>query len=324
LPNVQNALFRISRPEFLPANSASLIIGFTWGLTLPTDIIWKVLVPLVLAFSVISLVAAYAAQINSLSDYELDLKDETKKRLVEAMAKFNKGKLKAAMVAEIGLSLFIVLLLVWLESKPAMVLLWGTAVFFAHSYSAKPLRLKSRGILAPITLMLVLSILPVAFVTYAFTAELTPLFWIFLVGHALTVYGVIVPAEIRDYFGDKRMGINTFTVQIGLTRASIMALILLSAGGILCGIGLTSEIASSPIPQLGVFIVAMAIAYVYILKKYWRLLDQSRQFAKASNSRRAILEQAIITISAENPKWITIVTQAIVIMCIVLLVSKVV
>ncbi|MCJ7609358.1 hypothetical protein MUP00_06785, partial [Candidatus Bathyarchaeota archaeon] len=66
-------LITISRPEFLPANSASLIIGVAWGLTSPVGLLWGLGVPLALSYSVITLVAAYAAQINSLSDYELDL-----------------------------------------------------------------------------------------------------------------------------------------------------------------------------------------------------------------------------------------------------------
>jgi hypothetical protein len=77
-------LHTVSRPEFLPANSASLIIGLSWGLALPVDVIWELIVPLALAFAVITLVAAFAAQINTLSYYKLDLKDESKKELVQA------------------------------------------------------------------------------------------------------------------------------------------------------------------------------------------------------------------------------------------------
>jgi len=53
----------ISRPEFLPANSASLVIGLAWGLTLPVaDLIGGgLVVPLVLAFAVISLVGAFGS-----------------------------------------------------------------------------------------------------------------------------------------------------------------------------------------------------------------------------------------------------------------------
>ena len=49
------------RPEFLPANSASLVIGISWGLTLPVDVINGLVVPLMLTFAVITLVAAFAA-----------------------------------------------------------------------------------------------------------------------------------------------------------------------------------------------------------------------------------------------------------------------
>jgi hypothetical protein len=53
---------------------------------------------------------------------------------------------------------------------------------------------------------LVLSVLPVTFIAYVFTTTLSYAFFLFLFGQALTVYGVIVPAEIRDYFGDKKNG----------------------------------------------------------------------------------------------------------------------
>ena len=74
-------LVTLGRPEFLPANSASLIIGIAWGLNLPIDIIWDLIIPLLLTYTTITLVAAFAAHINTLSDYELDVKDETKKTL---------------------------------------------------------------------------------------------------------------------------------------------------------------------------------------------------------------------------------------------------
>ena len=54
-----NFWLKVSRPEFLPANSASLIIGLAWGLTLPlADLFGGLAAPLILAFAVISLVGA--------------------------------------------------------------------------------------------------------------------------------------------------------------------------------------------------------------------------------------------------------------------------
>jgi hypothetical protein len=66
MPSTMRFLYKVSRPEFIPANSASLVIGFAWGLTLPVDLLWGLVVPLVLAYAVITFVAAYAAQINIL------------------------------------------------------------------------------------------------------------------------------------------------------------------------------------------------------------------------------------------------------------------
>ena len=76
-------LAAVSRPEFIPANSASLIVGVAWGINLPVvDLVWELLIPVALVYAVISLVAAVAAQINTIADYELDLKDSSKKELV--------------------------------------------------------------------------------------------------------------------------------------------------------------------------------------------------------------------------------------------------
>jgi len=322
LPNTLKLLLKISRPEFLPANSASLIIGVAWGLTFPVDLFWGLAVPLLLAYAVITLVAAYAAQINTLSDHELDQKDETKKELVAAMSQFSRRTLKIVMAAEFALSLFVVSLLTVLLAKPAMLGLWAAGVFFAHAYSAPPLRLKSRGVLAPITLLLVLSVLPVTFVAYTFTAALTAPFWLFLLGQALTVYGVIVPAEIRDYFVDKRMGIVTFTVQLGLTKASALGIALLGVGGTLAGAGLFLALGYSGFPLLSVFLIVMAVAYLHILRKCWRLYSLSKRHAAATPDHKGAVEQGIVDVAVENPKWITLITQVIVLMCIVLLASK--
>ena len=313
-------LVTVGRPEFLPANSASLIIGLSWGLTLPVDLAWGLVIPLVLAFAVITLVAAFAAHINTLSDYELDVEDETKKKLVEAMGQLGPRKLRMVMVVELGLSLALLSVLVVIQSKPILLLMWLAAVFFAYAYSSPPLRFKSRSFLAVVTLMIVLSILPVTFVTYVFTTSLDPAFWLFLAGQALTVYAVIIPAEIRDYFVDKSKGVVTMTVRLGLMKASAMGIALLSLGGVLCGLGFAFRLAYGPLPVLSLFLAVMALAYVYVLQKYWRLYTLSKMLGSTGNHPQT--EDDIVRLAAKNPKWITGITQSIVLVCLVLLVSK--
>lgn len=314
-------LATVSRPEFIPANSASLIIGVAWGINLPVaDLIWELLIPVALVYAVISLVAAVAAQINTIADYELDLKDSNKKELVKAMKSVGQSKVKALIIVELLLSLIFIVLLGQTQGKPALLLIWAAAVFLAYAYSAKPLRLKSRSWLAVLTLIIVLSILPIGFVYYTFTSELDLLFLIFLSGQALTVYGVIVPAEIRDYFIDKAMGTQTMTVQLGLVKASLFSILLLSIGGILAGTGFLLKLAYGANQVLIVSLLVMAIVYGFVLKKYNRLYSLSKKHLTSKDSDS--VAQEIEKLAAQNPRWITLVTQSIVFMSIILLVSK--
>jgi 4-hydroxybenzoate polyprenyltransferase len=321
-PALQTArlLATVSRPEFLPANSASLIIGVSWGIDLPVDLVWELLLPVALVFAIITLVSAVAAQVNTIADYELDLRDTRKKKLVEAMSRLGRGKVKSAIVIELLLSLTFIVVLFLIQGKIALLVMWMAAVFLAYAYSASPLRLKSQAWLAVITLLIVLSFLPVSFVYHTFTSKLDPFFLIFLSGQALTVYGVIVPAEIRDYFRDKAMGVETFTVRLGLVRASLFSIMLLSVGGVLCGTGFLLRLAGGSYPALTVFLFVVAVAYFYVLRKYNRLYFLSKRYM--TSELHNPIAQDIERLSAQNPKWITLITQTIVFMSLVLLVGK--
>jgi len=315
-------LATISRPEFLPANSASLVIGIAWGINPPSDLIWGLAVPAILVFAIVTLVAAFGAQVNTISDYELDLRDSRKKKLVEAMGSLDQSTVGKVMVVELLLSLAFMLILLSVRWKPALLFLWVGGVFLAYAYSAPPLRLKSRSWLAVIAMLAVLSILPVSFVYHTFASVLDSYFLIFLLGQALTVYGVIVPAEIRDYFGDKAMRIKTMTVRLGLVRDSSLGIILLILGGILCGTGIFLRLFYAPYPTLAAFLLFLAAAYYYALRKYWKLYLFSNEYESREGSDRRPSEQSIVEFSAQNPRWITLVTQTIVIMCLVVLVAQ--
>jgi 1,4-dihydroxy-2-naphthoate octaprenyltransferase len=168
-------------------------------------------------------------------------------------------------------------------------------------------------------LLIVLSILPISFVFYSFSSEITYIFLLFLSGQALIVYGVIVPAEIRDYPVDKEMGIETMTVRLGLAKASLLSIGLLSVGGILCGTGFLLKLASSPHSFLTVFLLVMAVAHAYIFNKYLQLYKLAKDCA--SNPEQGSVDK-MVELAAQNPRWITIVTQTIVFMALILIVAK--
>ncbi len=309
----------VSRPEFLPANSASLILGISWGINPPFDLAWGLAIPATLVFAIITLVSAAAAQANTMSDYELDLNDNRKKELVLAMNSLGQNKLKFIMIIEIMSSLALLLALSLIQEKPALLLIWVVAVFLAYSYSAPPLRLKSRSWIAMLTLLLVLSVLPILFVFYSFSSEIDYFFLLFLSGQALIVYGVIVPAEIRDFFSDKERGIKTMTVRLGLAKASILGIALLSIGGVLCGAGFFLKLVYRPHPILTIFLLIMAVAHGFVLKKYVQLYSLSKEYI-SSGELSSIVK--IAELSANNPQWITLITQTIVFMSLVLIMCK--
>jgi hypothetical protein len=64
----------------------------------------------------------------------------------------------------------------------------------------------------------------------------------------------------------------------------------------------------------------MAMAYFHILRKYWKLYNLSKLLGASENQNST--EQGIVQLAAKNPKWITLITQTIVFMCLVLLVTK--
>ena len=170
------------------------------------------------------------------------------------------------------------------------------------------------------TLILVLAIFPVLFAYFTFTSELNTAFMFSLVGLAFTVYGVIIPTAIRDFFGDKAMGIKTMTVRLGLVKASLLSMALLSLGGILIGTAFFSVFYQGKYPLLSLLLIVIAVVDLIVLQKFKKLYTLAHEY-EGSNNRKSI-EQEITDFSAKNPKWIMIVTQTYSAISIIMLVSK--
>ena len=309
----------ISRPEFLPANLASLIMGLAWAATPSFAFNWDKALLVALSFGIITVVSAYGAQLNTLSDYELDLRDKRKQHLTGAMGLVGRKIVKSAVVVEFLISLVLIALLLQVQWKPALLVMWIAGFFLGYAYSSRPLRLKARSWLALVSLFLVLCFLPILFVYYTFALTFDPLFLPFLFGQAMTVYAIIIPTETRDYFGDKSMNVITFTVRLGLVKSSLLGIILLATGGILSSAAFFVKLVSGPHPLLAAFVLVIAFADSIVLKEYRKLYNLSRQHAATSKSD---LAEQIVELSANNPKWITIVSQATVLVSVILLASN--
>lgn len=309
----------VSRAEFLLPNLGSLIMGLAWGASPPLGFINGVIL-VVLSFAIINLSSAIGAQANTLSDYDLDLKDERKRQLVRAMDSLGQKRLKISLLIEFILTLVLVSVFMQIQGKPVLLLMWIVGISLGYAYSAPPMRLKSRSWVAPVTLILVLAVFPVLFAYYTFTFEMNTFFLLSLTGLALTVYGVIIPTEIRDYFGDKAMNIKTMTVRLGLVKASMLGIVLLTAGAILTATAFFLEWTYGQHPWLSVFLLAMPVAVVFVLRKFKKLHSLSKEHS-SSKSQSSVAED-IVSLSAHNPQWIMLVTQTYSLMSIILLIGK--
>jgi 4-hydroxybenzoate polyprenyltransferase len=313
------SLGSVSRAEFVLPNLGSLIMGLAWGAT-PSTSIGNLVVLTVLSFTIINLSSAIGAQANTLSDRELDSRDERKKQLVEAMNFFGADRLKGVLITEFLLTLILVCLFIYIQQKPILLLLWTVGIGLGCAYSFQPTRLKARRWLAPVSLILALAIFPILFAYYTFTNELNVFFLISLAGLALTVYGVIVPTEIRDYFGDKAMGIETLTVTLGLVKASLLAMVLLATGAAMTAIAFLLQFTYDQRPFLSMFLVAIPVAGFVVLKQFRKLYSLSKEYM--ASDRSSLIEEKIVDLSAHNPQWIMMITQTYSVISIVLLLSK--
>jgi 1,4-dihydroxy-2-naphthoate octaprenyltransferase len=293
-------------------------MGLAWGATSSTSV-GDLAVLIILSFSVINLSSAIGAQANTLSDRELDSRDERKKQLVEATNSFGVNRLRKVLIVEFACAFVLVFLFMLFEQKPILLMLWIVGIGLGCEYSLPPLRLKARSWLAPVSLILVLAFFPVLFAYYSFTAELNPFFLISLTGLALTVYGVIIPTEIRDYFGDKAMGIETFTVHVGLVKASLAATALLTVGAVLTASAFLLQFLYAQHLFLAVLLIAIPVAGFVVLKEFRKLYSLAKEYTVSENG---VIEEKIVHLSARNPQWIMIITQTYSIISIALLLSK--
>ena len=321
MSNSIKSLATISRSEFLLPNLGSLIMGLAWGASPPLGL-FDAIILVLLSFSIINISSAIGAQANTLSDYELDQKDERKKGLVHALDTFGHKKVKIVLIIEFLLALVLVSIFITLQQKWILLPLWILGISLGAIYSAPPLRLKARSWIAPISLMLVLAIFPVLFAFYTFTFEINQFFLLALTGLPLTVYGVIIPTEIRDYFGDKAMNIETMTVRLGLSRASLLGIILLSAGSLLTGVALLLEWISNGSLGLSIFLIVIPLVVLYVIGKFRKLYSLSTDYETSTDQSRDILKERIVNLSSDNPKWIMLVTQTYSLLSIILLASK--
>jgi len=132
----------------------SLIMGLAWGANPPLSLVIG-LILIILSFLIINISSIIGAQANTLYDYELDLKDDRKKGLVQTLDSFGHKKVKIALFIEFLVTLVLVSIFSVIYQKWILIPLWIVGISLGVVYSAPPLRLKARFWIAPVAQMLV-------------------------------------------------------------------------------------------------------------------------------------------------------------------------
>lgn len=179
----------------------------------------------------------FACNLNCLEDREVDARH--KRSMSRAVASLGAGRVRSILAVEALAAVGLGVALAIITARGAWVV--GAGVFaglaLAVVYSAPPWRLKKRGWLSPLPVMLGLYALPPAGGWFLVRGGLGAGIVVFAAGYALLMEGLTLVNTCEDHPEDEASGIRTLAHALGLRRA-------LSAGAWLAGGGGVAALAA--------------------------------------------------------------------------------
>jgi len=292
------------RLEFFPATTSLLFMGLFWGLDEMIDLNSAAL------FGIAALVLVTSnlqgLHVNMLSDYEIDKK--YKDFLPASIDTLGKRTFKVILLIECLLAFSSVLFLTVLLRKKVLLVLWVIGDFVGFAYSLKPLRLKSNPVLNPISLVMVLCILPMVWVYYVFASSMTLAFSLFCGGIVLGVMGLVLPTELEDFPEDKSAKVRNPTQTLGPLRTSKLAIFATAASVSLASMGAGLGFLGTKTPWLWLPATSvMVIAHGFVIKKLLALEETCRQYENATVNEQTRLMAKIKAITHQSPRWFGLV-----------------
>ncbi|MHA1270834.1 MAG: UbiA family prenyltransferase [Candidatus Helarchaeota archaeon] len=222
----------ISRIKILIATPAQPLLGIFLAATSFLDLFNIYLIPFMVLYFISIL---YAVNVNCYYDRDLDLK--YKVHLAHAVDSLGKPTLRVILISETVLIMIfsIYLMLVgYLAVGIISIIGWCTSTI----YSAMPVRVKKRGYLSAIPIIIGLFTFPYIngwlmisnyFLTYGI---------IFLIGYILMNQGLNLINTAEDYNEDKSEGVKTWAHVFGLKNTFLISFFFTIIGGVLCILGL--------------------------------------------------------------------------------------
>ncbi len=214
---------RIRRPEFMVAEIPIFLVPFVLvgGQNASPYLVW----PLV---AVVALLFHFGDMVNCYADRDLDAVFKT--RQSEAIYGLGLRNVRWQMIVTVTLALLLAAQLsLSLDRVEPIALVVGGLVWGAQ-YSLRPLWLKSRGILATVTLCAIIFVGPMVLVAGTLGAMTTTLFALFC-AYAVMQMGIILVNTAEDIPEDTDAGIRTAAVALGLVPTLRLATAMTMVGG---------------------------------------------------------------------------------------------
>jgi 4-hydroxybenzoate polyprenyltransferase len=220
------AFLKVSRANLLLASIGHATLGLSLGAG-SLDALLHIEVPLYIALHYS--IAFLACNINCLYDYDVDRR--YKRYMSDSIDTLGKKPLKIILVLEF----FIALILTGYFFSLGFYITGAAAILGilgAISYSAEPIRIKKRGLVSPLPILL-LYMLPLIGGWFVFKQTLEFSFVIFLLGYALMNEGYTLVNMCEDYSEDQDEGIRTWAHIFGLKKTLTLAYFF-AISGMLC------------------------------------------------------------------------------------------
>lgn len=236
------------------------------------------------------------AQINNLSDYDADKK--FKSYISDTIDYFSEKKVKRMIMIEIILVSAVTIGLTVVREQPLLLILWLLGLFFAYAYSGKPFNFKSRTIMNPITLALVLYLIPMLFSYLLIAGEFHSLSVITILIFGVQMVPMFFMDEISDYEEDIEANVMNPCVKFGRRKTIIIAIVIGSISNVAMLIYWFTNISHDSSLKILFFFIAL-LFFTFVILDFVRIYRISEPSLIKNGVKLMKLKKSIHT-----PVWL--------------------
>ncbi|TCL57632.1 1,4-dihydroxy-2-naphthoate octaprenyltransferase [Kineothrix alysoides] len=236
------------------------------------------------------------AQINNISDYESDKK--FKSYISDSIEYFGMKKVKQMIIIETIIVSALTIGLTIVRRQPMLLILWLIGLFFAYAYSGKPFNFKRRTVMNPITLALVLYLIPMLFAYLLIAGDFHGLSVITILIFGVQMVPMFFMDEISDYEEDKEANVMNPCVRFGRRKTVMISIIIGSISNAAMLFYWFNNISYFSSLKMVLFIIAL-LFFVFVILDYARIYRMSEPSLLRDESKLMKLKKSIHT-----PVWL--------------------